>query len=175
MKLSKERLADEELAAFLNEIGLSSLPGGGPSGGSGRALGETKVPKKESSLDQLIEEIFELTEVTLSHSSPPPPLPSLKAKEKKWLSFTTPRVMIFIILFWAGFLAGSLFGFIWAKSLKSPPPTVAEQEIGNQISYWIEQLNTLYEKLEDPIAPMVAPTPTPEEAMQLPPQELELF
>ncbi len=135
MTPQETELADEQLDAFLTEIGVLSSPL------------PPEVIEKEPSFDHLLDEIFELTKIP---SSPPftPSLPKLPLEEdNKRRSYSIIWITSALLF---SLLVGSSFGFFWGKGqgLRDAPIVEPQEEIIIQISSWIKELTQPLETLE---------------------------
>jgi len=159
MTTPNQELGNEQLDAFLLELGVLSPPL------------PTETVEQDPSLDHLLDEIFELTKTP----SPPPATPSLPTlpleEEKKKRSYSLIWITATLLF---GLLAGSAFGFNWAKSegLMEKPIIEPQEEITHQISYWIKELSTIYETLEPPAEEVIEPIEPPTEMEVLAPTEM---
>jgi len=133
----QDLLGSEQLDVFLHEIGVlsSSQP-------------HDELAEEESSLDNLLDEILELTEVPPSS----PPAPSFSTfpleKEQKRRSYSVIWITTALLF---GLLAGSAFGFFWGRGQVQQvdtPIIKPQEEITLQISSWIKDLRELCQLLE---------------------------
>lgn len=160
MKESKQGLADEQLDALLCELGVA------PSASS-------EQTKQESSIELLIEEIFELKPPSIPPASPALPKLPLDGEKKKKRSNSLIWITAALLI---GLFAGCGFGFFWAKSegVLDKPLVEPNEEIPTQISYWIQELTSLYEKLNPPADEkneIIEPIDPPDEMETLAPSE----
>ncbi len=151
MTKTKQELGQKQLDDFLEEIGV---------------LPSSQAVDTESSLENLVKEIFELTQDHV----PPPATPSLPILplERELIKRRSKSMIWITATLLIGLIVGAACGFFWAKStgLLEKPIVESQEGISSQISYWIEELNTLYDKV-DPIKP-------PSEEETLAPSELSI-
>lgn len=156
----KQELVDEELDVLLEEFDLISSPSPEP------------TVEKEASFEELVEEICELTQppspAAESSSLPTLPLETGTKKRSNMTIWITATLLI-------GLFAGCAFGFFWAKNegLLDQPIVEPQEEITTQISYWIKELNKLYETLDPPPpSECIEPLDPPTEHQTLAPSEM---
>ena len=153
MTVVKEEQTEAQLDAFLQEIGVLSTPL------------PPQDAEKESSLDELLGEVLELIQPPPPRRAPPS-LPALPAIEStKIRSYSTIWITAALLF---GFVVGSGFGFFWGKTR---PANTSEQAISHQISHWIHELDTLYNRLDPPHETIESFEP-PTEMERLAPSEI---